>query len=137
MPVIRLRAFGGMRPARAADLLSPGEAQSASNVKLQGGDLEPFKGVSAVTTLASVGTVRSIYRYGQESSSETEFWFESTSDMDYVKGPVDSDTEERTYFTGGAYPAKTKADIATSARRTPAPTCAWASPPPPPRRAWP
>jgi hypothetical protein len=113
---ISVRAFSGMRPVMAQDLLKPGEAVAANNTLLTGGDLEPFKAPLQITTLTSATPVKTIYRYGQSTTSETQFWFQSTNDVNFVKGPVDQDTEERTYFTGHlAYPAKTKSDIATSA----------------------
>lgn len=113
---IVLRAFTGMRPVVATDLLRPGEAVTATNTILNGGDLAPFNTLLDVTTLTSTPDVKTIYRYGQEQVSESNFWFQATTDANFVKGPVDGDTEERTYYSGTlAYPAKTKADIATTA----------------------
>lgn len=123
MATILIRAFAGMRPSRSADLLTPGEAQLVTNAKLIGGDLQPFKGLASVLALTSGSPIRSIYRFGQSVQSETQFWFQSNNDVDYVKGMVDSDTEERTYYTGDSYPRKTKAGIATSA--TPYPTTSY------------
>lgn len=113
---VSVRAFSGMRPVVAADLLRPGEAELAVNTLLTGGDLEAFKSPLQIAALTSASPIKTIYRFGQSSSSETQFWFQSTNDANFVKGPVDGDTEERTYHTGhGAYPSKTKSDIATTA----------------------
>ena len=112
---ITVRAFSGMRPVVAPDLLRPGEAVTAINTLLNGGDLAPFNTPSQITALTSVSEVKTIYRYSQGSVSETQHWFQSTSDANFVKGPIDGDTEEKTYFTGHlAYPAKTKSDGATT-----------------------
>jgi hypothetical protein len=104
----------GMRPVKTADLLAPGEAASAINTKLTSGSLKPFNGLGNTLVTFAGGTVNTIYRYGQSTSSETQFWFQFTGDVDVVKGPVDNDTEERTYWTDGTYPKKTKSDIATT-----------------------
>jgi hypothetical protein len=118
---LTVRAFTGMRPVVSPDKLNPGEAVQATNTLLSGGYLRPFNQPLQITALTSATPVQTIYRYGQSTLSETQFWFQSTNAAHFVKGPVDGDTEERTYFTGHlAYPAKTKADIATAS--TPYPT---------------
>lgn len=119
---VSLKAFTGLRPAVAADLLRPGEATEAVNTNFTGGGLTPYAGLSsAVVTLTSANAVQTIYRYSQNNTNEAQHWFQSENDVNFVKGPVDGDTEERTYFTGHlSYPAKTKSDIATTS--TPYPT---------------
>jgi len=99
----------------AEDLLSPGEATAAINTYLTASDVEPYKQPSLVTSVSSASPVKTIYRYGQSSASETQFWFQSTNDVNFVKGPVENDTEEKTYYTGHlAYPSKTKNTVATT-----------------------
>ena len=110
-----VREFFGMRPSATVDLLALGEAQAAVNCKFRSGSLEPFLGLSSPGVAFSGGTVRTIYRFGQTSSSEVLYWFQFANDVDVVKGPVDNDTEERTYWTDGTYPKKTNAALATSA----------------------
>jgi len=120
---LKIRAFSGMRPVMAQDLLRPGEAVLAVNTHLKGGDLEPISALSAtVITLTSASAVRALYKYGQTNANENEFWFQSINEANFVKGPIDGDTEERTYFTGvlSSPPGKTKADIATTAPPYPA-----------------
>lgn len=115
MPKVEYRTFGGMRPGRHPELLAPGEATLATNVRLNDGSIEPLAGLSAsVITLASGSQVKSLYRFGQTLTSDTQYWFERTDDANFVKGPIADDTEERTYFTAaGTYPRKTNAAIAT------------------------
>lgn len=121
---VSLRVFTGMRPVCASDLLKPGEATSAINTLLTGGDLAPYYNPLQITALTSASPVLSIYRYGQSSTSETQYWFQSTNDCNFVKGPVDQDTEEKTYFTGHlSYPAKTKNTVATTS--SPYPTTSY------------
>lgn len=114
MPSFSIRQFAGMRPVSNPDLLQPGEAELAVNCRLVGGDIEPWRGLRAVATLSD-GTVRTIYRFGQSSSSESQYWFQWTTDVDVVKGPTFGDTQERTYWTGDGYPKKTDALMATGA----------------------
>lgn len=113
---VTVRAFTGMRPVVSDDLLKPGESVLATNTYLSGGELVAYNNPLDITTLTSASQIKSIYRYGQSSASETQFWFQTANDANFVKGPIDGDTEERTYMTGViSYPSKTKADIATTA----------------------
>jgi hypothetical protein len=113
---LQLRTFTGMRPASAVDLLKPGEAASAINTSFSGGDLEPLNALSAaVVTLTSVLELKTIYRFGQSNTNEAQYWFQADTDANFVKGPLDGDTEETTYFTGtSAGPSKTRASVATT-----------------------
>lgn len=116
MAVISTRTFSGIAPAVSNELLPDNAAQVAENCRLEGGDIEPWNAPLAVHALTSAQPVLSIYRYSINLASETQFWFQWTTDVDVIKGPVAADTEERTYWTGdGAYPKKTNAAIATSA----------------------
>lgn len=113
---LTVRAFQGIKPVSATDLLKPGEAVVAQNVVLQGGDLDPLKATLKVADLTSTAsTVKAIYRFNQAGASDTLYWFQSNNAANFVKGPIDGDTEERTYFTGHLnYPAKTKSGLATA-----------------------
>lgn len=133
MPKAQVRVFSGMRPARSSDLLRPGEAQYALNTRLTGGDLDSFLGLATPSTGLTLvsSSVRTIYRFGQTSSKELLYWFQSVYDVDFVRGPVDLDTTERTYWTDyspatstvpntSGYPKKTDAALATSGTPYPA-----------------
>jgi len=113
---VELRTFLGLRPSRAVDLLQLGEAQTAVNTKFTSGSLKPFLGLGTpgAGVTFSGGTVLSIYRFGQSSASEVLYWFQFTADTDVVKGPIDNDTEEKTYWTDGTYPKKATAAMATT-----------------------
>lgn len=110
-----LRVFTGMRPAVAVDLLKPGEAANAVNTSFVGGDLEPLNALSTpVVALSSLYELKTIYRFGQSNPNEAEFWFQADTDANFLKGPLENDTEETTYFTGTSTgPSKTRATIAT------------------------
>lgn len=124
MSLIQVRVFGGMRPQRSADMLLNGEGQNASDVRLTAGELRPLQGKADYLTLSGAPQVKSIYRFGQTINSNTQYWFQSTGDVDYAKGPIASDTTERTFFTDGAFPKKTDSSLATSA--PPYPTASYA-----------
>lgn len=105
---MNINFFRGARPKLEPHLLETGEAQKAVNCRLQTGALEPFRGQSLVQA-ASLGSVATIYKYG-----DTNFWFEFADDVDIAEGPIASDTESTTYFTGDGVPAMTYASIATA-----------------------
>jgi hypothetical protein len=114
MPSIAVTGFGGLLPVMNPQALANENAQVARNARLEGADLEAWKAPLQITALTSGTPVLSIYRFNILSASETEFWFQWVTDVNVVKGPIAGDTEERTYWTGdGAYPKKTKSDIAT------------------------
>ena len=126
-----VRTFLGMRPSRAPDLLPAGEAQYAKDVKITGGDLKPLPGLLATAlTLTSASTIKTIYRFGQLSLSDVIYWFQFTGDVDVVKGPIDGDTTERTFFTDGVYPKKTNAALATASPPYPSASYAMGVPAP-------
>jgi hypothetical protein len=127
---LQVRSYLGMRPSRSADLLAPGEAQVAANVRLTAGELRPLNGLGSTLVTLTGDTVRSIYRFGQSVSSEVLYWFQSTGDVDYVKGPIDNDTVERTYFTDGSFPKKTDSTLATAGAPYPSASYAMGVPAP-------
>lgn len=106
--MLDLSFFRGARPKVQPHLLEQGEAQKAVNCRLQTGALEPFRG-SVVETALAGGSAATIHKFG-----DTAFWFEFADDVDIVEGPVESDTEITTYYTGDGAPAMTYASIATA-----------------------
>ena len=107
------REFAGLMPRIPTDLLPPQAAQVCVNANLTRGVLEAWRAPQTVLALSSVGTVQTVYRFGQNLNSDTQFWFEWTTDVNVVKGPVVGDSSERTYWTDGTFPKKTDATIAT------------------------
>lgn len=109
-----IRTFMGLRPATNADLLAPGESTTALDVRLTNGKITPLLDLGAsLITLSGAPQVTAIYRYGQSLVSDTQYWFQFNGDVDVVKGPINGDTEEKTYWTDGTYPKKTKSNLAT------------------------
>lgn len=111
-------AFSGIRPKVDAQLLPDGNAQVAENVETNRGGLRGFPGMSDVVALNKPNT-KTIYRFGQSLQSANQFWFHWDTDVDVVKGPVDNDTSERTYWTGDGSPRYTTAAYGTSGSNLP------------------
>jgi hypothetical protein len=105
--------FAGMVPRMSARLLAGGQAQNAVNTELFSGELKAFRDLSAaVVTPSKVGTKKTIYRFGQDVAAEGQYWFHWLDDVDVVRGPVNNDASERTYWTGEAEPRVTDSAIA-------------------------
>lgn len=122
MSLIAYSPFGGMVPKADPLTLPPNASQLAINCRLTAGILEAYNLPWTVFSPATVN-VRTIYRYGQATNSDTDYWFTSDKDVNFVKGAIANDTEERTYYTGDGYPKVTKADIATVDQ--PYPSSSW------------
>lgn len=105
MPVISIRAFGGISPKVPPRYLADTQAQVALNGPTLAGSLKPISDLSsAVHTLTKSGVPASIYRFGQGVQSDDQYWFSWASSVDVARGMVAGDITERTYFTGaGAY----------------------------------
>jgi hypothetical protein len=99
MAVVTINKFSGVAPKVSPHKLSPEMAQVAQNVKLSSAALRPWK--QALTVLGGLtGTGQStIYRFGQDLVSDTQYWFHWDVDVDVVKGAIANDQTERTYFT--------------------------------------
>lgn len=110
--MIVLQNMGGIAPMMTPASLSDRLAQTAENLVLYKGGVTPLKDAVTVATPTKSGTKKSIYRFGI-GQPETQYWFSWTTDVRVVKGPIASDTTERTYFTGDGTPKKTDFSRAT------------------------
>lgn len=98
-----------MFPRIGTKLLEDSQAVTAKNCRLKSGEIRPLRDTTLVSALSKVGSKQSIYLFGGS------FWFHWVTDVDCVRGPIPTDTTEKTYWTGdGAYPKATNAEIATS-----------------------
>lgn len=122
-------SFSGIRPKVDEHLLPDGNAQVASNTNTERGGLRPLEGLLDIVALAK-SQVKSIYRFGQATSSETQYWFHWTTDVDVVKGPIADDTSERTYWTGDGPPKYTTTALGTAGSNLPAASRPLGIPPP-------
>ncbi|MFM7012648.1 MAG: hypothetical protein ACKO0Z_25535, partial [Betaproteobacteria bacterium] len=99
MAVISLTKFSGVAPRVSPNKLAPDMAQTASNVRLVAGTLNSWKNPVTVASGMAVGTMSTIYRFGQDLYSDSQYWFDWNVDVDVVKGAIANDQTERTYFT--------------------------------------
>jgi hypothetical protein len=74
-------------------------AQTALNVRLIAGTLGAWKQPLTVVSGLTAGDPSTIYRFGQDLTSDTQYWFDWTVDVDVVKGAISGDQTERTFFT--------------------------------------
>lgn len=99
MAVISLTKFSGVAPKVSPNKLPPELAQTANNVRLLAGTLDAWTAPLQVVSGLTAGPTSTIYRFGQDLTSDTQYWFHWTTDVDVVKGAIANDQTERTYFT--------------------------------------
>ena len=99
MAVISLTKFSGVAPRVSPNKLSAEMAQTALNVCLLASTLNSWKNPLTVVSGLTSGATSTIYRYGQDLTSDTQYWFDFNVDVDVVKGAIANDQTERTYFT--------------------------------------
>ena len=111
---IKIDGFAGMAPSLNQFNMDQAYSQQAVNAKLLYGNLTPYKAARTIITPTKAGVKKTIYRWGENLSDETTYWFSWTTDVDVVRAPIDSDVTERTYFTGDGYPKKTDSSLYSS-----------------------
>lgn len=97
--LIKVDKFSGIAPKLNPSRLAVGMAQVATNVDLTSRTIKPHKVAAAVVTGLTAANPSTIYRFGQDLVSDTQYWFRWTDDVDVVKGAIANDQTERTYFT--------------------------------------
>jgi hypothetical protein len=112
MTVLKATAFSGLNPRTDPRLLPDNAAVKAVNGKLQTGTLKPYKAPGTIASLSKPGTIKTIYRFGEEVVGDANYWFHWTTDVNVVKGPLSDDAFERTYYTGDGVPKMTTNAIA-------------------------
>ena len=116
---IAITQFGGIAPLVHPVNLADFAAQAAENYRSDGGDLRPLIGPGVVpgVTLgrAADGTIRTIYRYGQDAASSTQYWLQwLDDDISVQRGMIPGDTDERTFWTGDGIPKAGDATLINS-----------------------
>lgn len=115
MAVIKLAGFTGEAPRVTPRLLPASGAQIAQSVRLEDGELGPFRKPFPVEELAGAvaGTVKTIYLHGED-------WLHWTTIVHAAPGPVAAD---RLYYTGDGVP-KMRASGTVYDLAVPAPSAA-------------
>ena len=125
MTGFRLRTFGGKAPKIFARLLPEDMAQTATNVRLDSGRLEPWKDnatatITPVGSYAITGSTKTLFKFN------SSIWIGSNSALDIVRSPLAEDPHERIYISGlggsTGYPRMTTSAIVGNT----APTIDWA-----------
>jgi hypothetical protein len=120
MAVIPIKSFGGISPKTPPRYLPDTGAQTALNAVVFNGSLQPLSTVgSTVHTLTKVGTPLTIYRFGQDIISNSEYWFHWTTDVDVCRSQIPGDTSEWTFYTDGTLPKATYSTLALSGSNYP------------------
>lgn len=102
MAIIKLSVFNGENRAVHPALLAEGLGVTALNQKPGRADLRPW---GAPLTVATIPAGRNtIYRMGRDVASDTQYWANWTERVHVVRGFNESDSGERTYFTGSGTP---------------------------------
>jgi len=115
MAVIPIKSFGGISPKVPPRYLPDTAAQVASNCAVFNGSLQPLIGAgTTVATLTKAGTPLTIYRFGQDIISTTQYWFHWTTDVNVCRGQISGDTSEWTFYTDGTLPKATYSTLALS-----------------------
>lgn len=121
MPVVRVQSFKGIAPRTPARYLADGQAQIAVNCPVFSGSIQPLKDPgTSLLTLPKAGTPETIYRYGQDLVSDTQYWFHWTDDVDVCRGQIAGDTSEWTFYTGDGAPKATYSALALTGSNYPA-----------------
>lgn len=121
MAVLKIQSFGGIAPKVPPRYLKDSQAQVAFNCPVFAGSLQPLLDTSAsLMTLAKTGTPKTIYRFGQETISDVNYWFHWTVDVDVCRSQIAGDTSEWTFFTGDGSPKGTYASLALAGTNYPA-----------------
>ena len=112
MTFIALESFSGISPRTGPSNLASNQAQVARNLKLQSGELRPWRKPLYNYTPAGAD-VRTIYRL-QNTSTGGAVWLEWGTDVNVVPGPIADTSEFRVYYTGDGAPKKTNWNLATT-----------------------
>lgn len=102
MTVVRVGAFGGEVRTLHPTLLADSQATASTNHKPLRGDLRPWRAPSTVATVTAGS--KSIYRMGRDTASDSNYWLAWSTPVSVVRGFNQSDTNERTYYTGSGTP---------------------------------
>lgn len=116
MASIILREFGGMMPSANKKAIPEAAATYVRNITPRFGDFRPLPVAANVATVTAGAT---LYKFEGSGTFITK-----TTSVNFVRGPIPTDTTERTYYTGDGAPKVTDLTGAVRALGVPAPTTA-------------
>ena len=92
MAVFSIKSFGGIAPVTPPRYLQDSQAQTALNCPVFRGSIQPLTSMgSTVATLTKTGTPKSIYRFGQDTVSDNNYWFHWLQDVDVCRSQIAGD----------------------------------------------
>lgn len=110
---VAIQSFFGVAPKIAPRYLPDGAAQVAINVEAFGQSLKPLRGTEAVVGGPNLGGAQTIYKFGQDNTTENAWWFSWGTDVDVCRSQIAGDgTAEWTFYSGDGYPKATYEGIA-------------------------
>lgn len=102
MLLIDLRSFGPGNSSANPKQLPAGIGVEVRNLDLTQGDFRGMRGTALAHTLTGLGAQQgSLYRFGRDTPSDTQFWITFSADADFARSLLATDPTERTYITGG------------------------------------
>jgi hypothetical protein len=108
MAVLKISSFGGISPQVPPRYLQDNQAQVAVNCPLWNGSLQPLADTgSSLYTLTKTTVPKTIYRFGQDTLSDVNYWFHWPVDVDVCRSQIAGDASEWTFFTGDGGPKAT------------------------------
>ena len=114
-------AFQAAIPRLDAALLPENAATIAENLNLERGTLHPLRDPKLYRQSSKTGDQLTLYRFAPVPGDPTSGWvFSWPFDVDCVKGPVTSNNQELTYWTGDSYPRFTDNSLAIGSGPLPA-----------------
>lgn len=123
MAVIKINSFAGIAPKIPPRYLQDSQAQTALNCPVFAGSLQPLADVGAsILTLPKTTTPKSIYRYGQDTAADNNYWFHWPREVDVCRSQIAGDVAEWTFFTGDGGPKATYNSLALSGTSAAYPT---------------
>ncbi|SHL43100.1 hypothetical protein SAMN05216428_102385 [Nitrosospira sp. Nsp11] len=111
MAAFRIAGFSGLVPRLAKQLLSPNQAQVATNCILTSGDLRPRNGPLLIASPVIANDIKSMFRMEKDGN---EKWLAWDKDVDVARSPIAANTERRFYYTGDGEPRVSDYDTATA-----------------------
>ncbi|CAN7346284.1 hypothetical protein LJR074_001980 [Acidovorax sp. LjRoot74] len=102
MPALKIETFGGEIPSVSPRALPPSAAQENRNLFLGTNEFRPL--ATDVEVAQAPGNTTSLYRFargtnGELNTSTATGWVVAEKDRSYVKGQINDERTERTYFT--------------------------------------
>lgn len=117
MAGFKVDRFKGIRPLISTLKLPEGEAETAQNVQLGSGDIQPWVDIDVGVNVTNTFFNKTIYKFDNGGDPR---WFEWDNFVSVARGAVKGDELERTYYTGDGVPKMTYTTIADGGSPFPA-----------------